>query len=153
MHDMTLAYRLELDGRGPFWSEKAFQRMVRECRKVTPEWKKESPVCSSFVEHYIANADVPHENPSFDFHLSFLKCPEGSLGFGFVSKEALAAEFQLGTPLYEKQFFGVLSNCESVRLQVYVVKPAAVSDTECLFRWRDAEHLQTICTQEEFECA
>ena len=148
-----LAYRIEFLGKGPFWDERSLKRVIRYCRKATPEWKKEDIPCSTFVEHYIAHADSPYDSPEMAFYLDRISEGNQSLGFGFLSATKMKESLGLDNPLYLRQFEYLLKNLPGFRLVVYLVRPLAVSLSEVLFRWTDAEIIEQVDSYKELSGA
>ncbi len=145
----TLAFRVEWNGRGPFWQDKTLTELVRHCRKLTPHWKQHDSPSSTFLEHYCAMADSPYDNKDFDRHLSRLPDNDCSLGFGFLSVQGLREAFSLEVALYQEQFQLLLERTTAFRVRAYSCLPLALSATEVLFRWSSAELLDEAASWQQ----
>lgn len=146
----AIALRIEWQGQGPFWCDRANKRLIRLCRQATPEWKQTDLDCATFLEHYAACAPSPHDHPMFDWHLSRLKDNDTSLVFGFTNVASLHEQFGLDQPLYRKQFQALLEQPE-FSVTTYLVHPLAQSDHEVLYRRGQAEIIDVARTWDDVQ--
>ena len=130
----VLAYRIEWEGRGPFWCARTFKQLIRYCRRATPDWQQASADCSSFLEHYCAHAESPYDHPAFEFLLSRSNEQSSTLAFGFVDRQSMQKEFGLlQSPLFQRQFQTLLEKEPRFAARVYLVHSLATSPSEVLF--------------------
>lgn len=130
----SLAFRLEYEGRGPFWCPDTMRQVIRQCRKLTPHWKRDEigQGCSSFLEHYCANAQCPFDVKQFDAYLTRGENPNWK--FGFKSKTDIETELGLTwSPLYREQFAMLLNADRGFCVRAYLARGLAESRTEILF--------------------
>jgi hypothetical protein len=149
----VLAYRLEYGDKGPFWCDKTFRQLVRQCRRVTPQWIQDTVAehWSSFIEYYCAHADSPYDEKAFDYFLS-RPAQDPNWRFGFTQKQSFSKELgfeQCG--LYRDQFESLLDKDAAFNIRVYLVRPLAASRDEVLFDARRAELIDEATTWSAFE--
>ncbi|MBC9968504.1 hypothetical protein IB284_26050 [Ralstonia insidiosa] len=148
----AIVFRLECDGVGPFWCERTMRRLIRQCRKLTPEWKRadDAQQCSSFLEHYAAHAQFPYDVPEMDFFLSRAN-PSPHWRFAFSYKAALLQEFGVtSSALYLAQFQKLLDTEPSVTVRVYLAHVLAQTPTEVLFDNQRSEMLEEAGSWDTF---
>jgi hypothetical protein len=141
MKNEAIVFRLSYKGKGPFYEAKIFNEVVRESRKITPEWAKELEI-SSWIEYYCAHAPSPYDNEKMDYILSRDSKNEDFL-FGFASLHGLQLLLGLDKALYNKQFNDLLKKKVLV-LTAYLVNVYAENEHEVMFRKDTCEFVENI---------
>lgn len=143
-----IVYRMEINGQGPFWDERIFKSLGKMCRQGTPEWKKQTDGCDTFLNHYVGDGESPYECRHLASFVDHAKM-ENYL-FGFVSKHAMIDQFGLDIPLYRKQFEYILEKNKDLTIGEYLVVPEVFTRIQAVFNPKKAELVDRYKTAEAF---
>lgn len=145
----ALAFRVEWLDRGPFWDNSSFDDIKALALKVAVSKNDEQHAGSTFLEHYVFNADSPWDCSAFEQQLTKSSREVKSMRFGFCSAQTLSREFALHHPPYLRQFQALLERPE-FSVKALLVKPLAKSKTEILYLRNNAVLVEEVSSWSDF---
>lgn len=142
-----IAYRLEVNGHGPFWCVDTFKALNKLCRKGTPDWKQHDGE-ETFLYYYTGHAESPYDDKAMQNFVDHYLMKEHR--FAFPDKESLIDQFGLRDPFYRKQLSYALEHREDLVISEYIVSPKAITPNQLVYHPVSAELIQQFKNLDEF---